>query len=165
MLITNGVGMLARSMDRGSRWDWWNPAPPTDASGKPAGGGSTVSAGSSISGGSLQNTLSEWAFFGGIRRRIDSQEFEGGEALAIFGGIRLDMDRAGTKKEEIRIEANAMFGGIDIRVPETWAVTVRGTGVFGGYEDKTIEPRPTDPKPPHLIITGVALFGGVTVKN
>jgi hypothetical protein len=58
-----------------------------------------------------------------------------------------------------------MFGGIDIRVPETWAVTVRGTGVFGGYEDKTIEPRPTDPKPPHLIITGVALFGGVTVKN
>ena len=164
VLIVIGVGMLVRSMDRGNRWDWWNPSPPTDSGGS-AGGGTAGAVASSVSGGSLQNTLSEWAFFGGLRRRIDSQDFEGGEAMAIFGGIRLDLDRAGTKKEEIRIEANAMFGGIDIRVPDTWAVTVRGTGIFGGYEDKTIEPRPSDGKPPHLIITGVALFGGVTVKN
>lgn len=171
VLIAVGVGMLVRSIDRGNRWDWWNPPPPVNAGGATPGPGSgmgplgTVSAGSSISGGSLQNTLSEYAFFGGIRRRIDSQDFEGGDVLAIFGGIRVDMDRAGTKKDEIRIEANALFGGVDFRVPDTWAVTVRGVGIFGGYEDKTVEPRPTEGKSPHLIITGVAVFGGVTVKN
>ncbi|HML18042.1 MAG TPA: DUF5668 domain-containing protein [Bryobacteraceae bacterium] len=166
VLIAIGVGMLVRGIDRGSRWDWWNPPPPTDSTGAggKAGGGSAA-AGSSSSGGSLQNTLNEWAFFGGVRRRIDAQDFEGGDVLAIFGGIRIDMERAGTKKEEVRIEANAMFGGIDFRVPDTWAVTVRGTGIFGGYEDKTIEPRPSEGKPPHLIISGVAMFGGVTVKN
>ncbi len=167
VLIMIGVGMLIRSVDRGSRWDWWNPQPPTDpsraASGPVAGAGGV--AGSSVSDGSLHNTLNEWAFFGGVRRRIDAQDFEGGEAMAIFGGIRIDLDRAAAKKEEVCIEANAMFGGIDFRVPDTWAVTVRGTGIFGGYEDKTIEPRPSEGKPTHLIISGVAVFGGVTVKN
>lgn len=171
ILITVGVGMLLRSLDRGTRWDWWNPSPPSDpsrassASFAGSGAGAAGIAGSSVSENSLHNTLNEWAFFGGVRRRIDAQDFEGGEAMAIFGGIRIDMDRAASKKDEIRIEANALFGGIDFRVPDTWAVTVRGTGIFGGYEDKTIEPRPSETKAPHLIISGVAVFGGVTVKN
>lgn len=168
LLITVGVGLLARGLDRGGRFDWWNPMSPSgnpDAAGNAGAAGPPGSVGSSVSGRSFRNALSEWAFFSGIRRRVESQEFEGGDLLAMFGGIRVDMDRAGTKKDEIRIEANAVFGGIDIRLPDTWTVTVHGTGIFGGYEDKTVDPRNTEGKPPHVIITGIALFGGVTVKN
>jgi hypothetical protein len=50
-------------------------------------------------------------------------------------------------------------------VPETWEVVIRGTGVFGGYEDKTFPPRSADVKPPRLIVSGGAVFGGVTVRN
>lgn len=112
------------------------------------------------------NTLNEWATFGGIRRRIESQDFEGGEANAMFGGIELDLSKAGTQKDELIIEANAIFGGVDMRVPDTWEVSVQGSGIFGGYEDQTTEPRVAPgAKRPHLIITGHAIFGGVSVKN
>jgi len=59
-----------------------------------------------------------------------------------------------------------LFGGIEMRVPETWNVTVRGAGIFGGYEDETMDSRvATDVKQPHLIINGFAIFGGVHVKS
>ena len=110
------------------------------------------------------NVLNEHAVFGGIQRRIDSQEFEGGQITAIFGGVHLDLRAAGTKKDEIIVEMNAIFGGVELLVPDTWNVTVRGEAIFGGYEDKTIPRRdPQSGKRPHLVITGSAVFGGVTV--
>jgi len=110
------------------------------------------------------NVLNENAVFGGIQRRVDSQEFEGGEITAIFGGVHLDLRAAGTKKDEIIIEMNAIFGGVELLVPDTWDVTVRGEAIFGGYEDKTMPRRdPQTGKRPHLVITGSAVFGGVTV--
>jgi predicted membrane protein len=112
------------------------------------------------------NHLSEWAVFGGTRRRVDSQDFQGGEAFALFGGVEIDLRKAGSTRDEIFVEANALFGGIEIRVPETWNVTVRGSGIFGGYEDETMDSRvTTESKQPHLILNGFAVFGGVHIKN
>ena len=150
ILIAVGMGMLARGLERRRYW-----ARESLGRGNPA-----IS-----SSGSPLNRLNEWAIFGGIRRRIESQEFEGGEALAIFGGVELDLRPAATKKDEIVLEANAMFGGIELRVPDTWKVDVRGAGIFGGYEDKTLDTRSVhqDDKRPHLVVTGYAFFGGVTV--
>jgi predicted membrane protein len=110
--------------------------------------------------------LNEWAIFGGSRRRIDSQDFQGGEAFAMFGGIELDLRKAGTTREEIVIEVNAIFGGVEVRVPENWNITVRGAGIFGGYEDKTMDTRVApDAKQPRLIVNGFAVFGGVVIQN
>ena len=112
------------------------------------------------------NVLNEHAVFGNIQRRIDSQEFEGGEAHAVFGGIELDLRQAGTKREDVDIQANAVFGGIELWVPATWDITVAGAGVFGAYEDKTLPTRLTmGEKRPHLVVRGGAVFGNVTVKN
>lgn len=111
------------------------------------------------------NVLNEVNVFGGVQRRIDSQEFEGGQVVSVFGGADIDLRAAGTKKDEIYIELNSVFGGVDLRVPDTWDVTVQGAGIFGGYEDKTMPRRtPESGKRPHLIITGNAVFGGVTVS-
>jgi hypothetical protein len=109
--------------------------------------------------------LNEVTVFGGVRRRIVSQEFEGGEVSAIFGGVEIDLRAAGTKKDEVVIEMNAIFGGVELMVPDTWDVVVRGAGIFGGYEDKTGPRRepPSGGKRPLLVITGEAVFGGVTV--
>ena len=159
ILILAGVGLLLRGMDRdyraGPPWGDWDPnrwksfardfGPMRDTD---------------------QNTVHQWAFFGGSRRRVDSQNFEGGEALAIFGGIRIDLRQAASPKDEIHLEANALFGGVDIRVPESWGVIMRGMGIFGGFEDGTrarISGLPAGK--PTLVVTGMAVFGGVTVKN
>jgi predicted membrane protein len=148
ILIAVGIGMLLRGFESGGMF-----------SSLPNSGGFSASPGD-------PNALSAWAFFGGSRRRFDTQNFEGGEALAIFGGINVDLTKAGMQKDEVRIEANALFGGIDIRVPETWQVVVRGAGIFGGYEDKTWRSgTTTDEKKPRLIVSGFAVFGGVVVKT
>jgi predicted membrane protein len=151
ILIAVGIGMLTRGFERGGMFS-------------PSTGSAAAGPGLSSTGGDA-NTLAAWAFFGGSRRRFDTQNFEGGEALAIFGGINIDLTKAGMQKEEIRLEANALFGGIDIRVPETWQVVVRGAGIFGGYEDKTWRAGAVDEKKPRLIVSGFAVFGGVVVKT
>lgn len=110
------------------------------------------------------HTVNEWAIFSGIKRRIDTQDFQGGEVFAMFGGVELDLRKAGTTREEVIIEVNAIFGGVEVRAPETWNITVRGIGAFGGYEDKTMRMAP-DVKAPHLIVHGFAAFGGVTIQN
>jgi hypothetical protein len=114
---------------------------------------------------SVLPTIHPMAIFGAIQQRVDSQEFEGGEVLALFGGVELDFRKAKLKSKTAMIEANAVFGGCQLKIPESWVVEVRGTAVFGGYENKTLAPRPEDGSAPTLIVTGNAVFGGVSIEN
>jgi len=110
-------------------------------------------------------TIHPMVVFGGIVQRVDSQVFEGGEMMALFGGIEVDFRKAKMKSNVATIEANAIFGGCSLKVPESWTVEIQGTGAFGGYEDKTIAPRPEDGPTQKLILTGNAVFGGISVEN
>ncbi len=113
------------------------------------------------------NIVREWTTFGGVKRVVHSQDFQGGEVMSVFGGIELDLRTAQiiARDRPVVIDANTTFGGIEIRVPETWRVAVRGVGIFGGYEDKTLRARQVDPQGPLLVITGYAVFGGVVVES
>ncbi|SRR5579883_227757 len=161
MLIAIGLGLLIRAFEGNRAWDLWSD------------GGAAATSGSAGAAprpgrpplGDLRNSFKEDHIFSGAKRRIETQEFEGGEALVVFGGVELDLRKADTKLGQVFIEANAIFGGIEIRVPETWRVIARGTGIFGGYSDETIQPVTGDTKHPELIITGAAVFGGVSIKN
>jgi predicted membrane protein len=116
-------------------------------------------------GTTSDNVLNEYAIFGGVNRRVDSQDFQGGEAIAIFGGIEIDMHRAATTREQIEVEANAIFGGVEIWAPDNWDVVVQGASILGGFDDKTHRAPGDGIKRPRLIIRGSAVFGGVVVKN
>jgi len=112
------------------------------------------------------NVLREVAVFGGIDRKVDSQDFQGGEATAVFGGIELDLRGAAITRDEVRIEANAVFGGVEITVPENWDIVMQGAGVLGGYTDHTHRALATEEvKRPRVVIRGGAVFGGVNVRN
>ncbi len=39
---------------------------------------------------------------------MDSQNFQGGEAFALFGGVEIDLRKSATTSDEILIEANAI---------------------------------------------------------
>jgi len=118
-------------------------------------------------GTSSADTLREWATFSGIKKRLHTQDFQGGEMIAVFGGIEVDLREANIPPgKEVMVDANATFGGIELRVPYGWQVVVRGMGIFGGYEDKTVPPRPTEGvTAPRLLVTGYAVFGGVSIEN
>lgn len=114
----------------------------------------------------IEDVIKDVVIFSGHKRRVVSRDFRGGEMVAIFGGIEMDFRNAiPNSSQQMVIDAVAVFGGIVIRVPDTWRVVMRGTGVFGGYEDKTIPPAPAPGVViPTIIITGSAVFGGVSVE-
>jgi hypothetical protein len=118
-------------------------------------------------GTSSADALREWATFGGVKRRLNTQDFQGGEMIAVFGGIEVDLREANIPPgKEVVVDANATFGGIELRVPYSWQVVMSGMGIFGGYEDKTVPPRPVEGvTAPRLLVTGYAVFGGVSIEN
>lgn len=129
---------------------------------------SAFTLGSSTEMRSSADRVHEFAIFSGAKRKIDSPNFEGGDLSSLFGGIEIDLRRAkisGITGEAV-IDANAAFGGIEIRIPETWRVSLQGTAVFGAYEDKTLPPRPEPGVVnPVLVIRGGTAFGAVSIQN
>ena len=103
-----------------------------------------------------------FAVMGGVTRGTNSQDFRGGEATAIMGGCEIDLRKARIQGGEAVIDIFALWGGIEIYVPEDWEVVNRGTAVMGGFEDQT--KRPAEPKG-RLVVTGFALMGGVEIEN
>jgi predicted membrane protein len=114
-------------------------------------------------------TIYENVFFSSLNRRVESQNFEGADLQATFGELKLDLRNVtiSTPNRQAIIETNARFGGIKLRVPETWKIMLEGSAVFGTYEDRTVPPRPVPgvDHPPTLIIRGNAVFGAVEIEN
>ena len=114
------------------------------------------------------NTLNEAIVFSSVNRRVETQQFEGGKLDVVFGSIGIDLTGASiTSPQRVAyIKANAVFGGIEIMVPRTWKVDMRSAAVFGGCDDSTVPPRPEPGfAPVTLIITGGAVFGGISIRN
>lgn len=108
------------------------------------------------------SVVSAVAILGGVNRGNNSGSFRGGDLTAIMGGCEVDLRHAKINGEAV-IDVFAMWGGIEIRVPDDWTVVSRVTPLLGGFEDKT---RPTPAASDHkLIIRGVVVMGGVEVKN
>lgn len=105
------------------------------------------------------------AIFSGGRRRIHSKDFKGCDVLCIFGGFHIDLKEAVIPAgQRAIIDVNAIFGGVEIEIPENWSVALHGMGIFGGFEDKTRPPK-TDAPNPELVITGSTIFGGASIRN
>jgi predicted membrane protein len=105
------------------------------------------------------------AIFGGGKRRITG-EFKGGDLVAIFGGYEIDLRNATMSADEAILNINCIFGGFEIKIPETWSTIMQVTGVFGGHDDSTRQPDPRlVPNPKRIIIRGVTMVGGMSAKN
>jgi len=125
----------------------------------------TVGPGFRASSASTADTVKIDAVFSGGKRVVKSQDFQGGEIVAVFGGIELDLRQAGIAADSAILEINAIFGGVEIRIPQDWSASVEGVGIFGGFADNTLQPDPRNPMVKRLVVRGAAIFGGVDVKN
>jgi len=107
--------------------------------------------------------LDAFTIFSGMKRRFDSEEFRGGKATVLFGGIELDFTQAKLAEDKATLELTAVFGGIDIWVPNDWKVVVDSSSLFGGVEDKhrTV---PSSEAKATLFVRATALFGGIEIK-
>lgn len=108
--------------------------------------------------------LEELVFFSGRDRRLTGPGFRGGTVTAIFGGYNLDLRQAELPASTVELQATAVFGGVEIRVPESWNVQADGAALLGSIENKT-RPPIEEAAPIRLVVRGTALFGGVEIKN
>ncbi len=114
----------------------------------------------------IPGMLNEYAVFGGGKRKLNTFDFKGGHVDAVFGGFEIDLRDALMDGDSAVLETNAVFGGIEVRIPITWSAVVQGVGVFGAFQDETTQPNQTlIPNPKRLIVKGGAVFGAVEVKN
>lgn len=84
-------------------------------------------------------------------------------AVAILGGVDIDLTQARFAEREVTITAVAVMGGIDIIVPDDVTVVVNGIGFMGAFEDNARIVGP--PGGPVVKINGLALMGGVDVHR
>jgi Domain of unknown function (DUF1707) len=103
------------------------------------------------------------AIFGGVTRTGRWRVRKNIQALTLFGGTDLDLRDAIFEAPVVEISGFWCFGGLDIKVPEGIEVRDQTAGIFGGTDVRDIG----DPAPgaPTLVIKGVSLFGGVSVRG
>ncbi len=103
-----------------------------------------------------------FAVFSGSELR-PTVPFQGADLTAVMGGVNLDLSNAPMARDTAVIDVFALMGGAVILVPRDWDVTVRVISLMGGCSDKR---RPsTVPATKHLIIQGMAVMGGVEIKD
>ncbi|MGW6582071.1 DUF1707 SHOCT-like domain-containing protein [Streptomyces globisporus] len=83
-------------------------------------------------------------------------------AFALFGSVEIDLTEALFGQRFTVINATSIFGSVEVRVPENISLRGNGTGVFGGFEVKSLES--TDPEAPVVVVNGYAVFGSVEAK-
>ncbi len=101
------------------------------------------------------------AVFSGQTLNFTGEQFKGATLNAIFGGIKCDLSCA-IIDEDVLINADAIFGGIDIFLPSDVKVKVKSSSLFGGVTNKTIPSE--DALAPTVYINTNCMFGGVDVK-
>ena len=106
-----------------------------------------------------------FALMSGNVRKNDSEAYRGGDLMAFMGGVDLDLRQAQTSPEGAVIDAFAMWGGIEIKVPEGWRVVSEVVPLLGGYEDNTKPPADPESVRGRLVVRGVVIMGGIEVKN
>lgn len=83
-------------------------------------------------------------------------------SVAVFGSVELDLREASMAANQVRIQANAIFGEVTVIVGDGVTVSTAGTPVLGEYEGPREAPVADKP---HVVVTGVALLGSVGVKR
>lgn len=108
---------------------------------------------------------------GGGDFKFNTRDLRGGKLAAIMGGGSIDLREADIQEEEVVIDAFAMWGGIEIKVPTNWQVNMQGTPILGAMENKTTfhasndkDSRP-EKSAKKLTVRGTAIMGGVEIKN
>ncbi|SET48367.1 LiaF transmembrane domain-containing protein [[Clostridium] polysaccharolyticum] len=81
---------------------------------------------------------------------------------SIFGGMELDL-RSCIINRDVVIDCTAVFGGMDIYVPDDINVRVASTPIFGGVSNKKYQ-KGYMPGVPTVYINAICMFGGVDIK-
>jgi hypothetical protein len=84
--------------------------------------------------------------------------------VSVFGGAKLDFRNAELQNGVTEVRCISVFGGVEIIVPPDLYVEMEGGGFFGAFDRKNAERAVSRPGDRSLLVTGIAIFAGTTVK-
>lgn len=97
----------------------------------------------------------------GVRKEaVTARNYRGGRIIAFMGGCELDLTRADMENVPAELEIVAIWGGVEIKVPEGWEVTGNVLPIMGGADIRTKAPGGRK-----LIVNGVVIMAGVDIKS
>lgn len=102
------------------------------------------------------------ATFSEQKVNMQNIELKGASLNAIFGSVEFNLRGAKIEGDKV-INASAIFGGIDILVPQNVIVKVKSTPIFGGVSNDTVQVSKQEGMPT-LYINAFCMFGGVEIK-
>lgn len=101
------------------------------------------------------------ATFSSVEVDFHEKLFSGASLTAVFGGVKCDLRNAVFEGDAV-IRVCAIFGGIDILLPENADVNITVTQIFGGVSNKAHCKASENTPTVHL--DGYCIFGGVDLK-
>jgi hypothetical protein len=112
---------------------------------------------------SQENALDLVSIFSGIKKKVLSKQFAGGEIVCVFGGAEVNLTNTDFISP-IVLELTQVFGGTKLIVPANWEIRSEITAIFGGIDDKRPQPPGLVPEKT-IILKGTIMFGGVEVNS
>ena len=88
--------------------------------------------------------------------------FKGASATSVFGGIELDLRNASVQ-DDIVIDVDTVFAGMDIKLPYNVNVISNVSTVFAGVDVKH-KNNAVDEGIPSVTLTGSCVFAGITIR-
>jgi hypothetical protein len=112
-----------------------------------------------------QEKIDVFCLLSGSNFNTRSQNLGSGSVISLLGGADIDIREADTQ-EPLKLEVFALMGGIELRVPAHWQVTVNVMPLLGGISNKTtcLADKMNLPRK-QLIVTGFVLMGGLEICN
>lgn len=111
------------------------------------------------------DTTGSVGVFGSDRRRIASDTFATADAVAIFGDGELDLRDSSVPAPPAVVEATAIFGDVEIRIPSEWKVDLQVMSIFGDTIDRRPRPSESSGDETTLVVTGNAIFGNIEIRD
>lgn len=113
-----------------------------------------------------KDKIDDVSIFGGGTKIISSDNFQGGNITAIFGGSEINLINCQLAEGDNVLDVLCVFGGTTIILPKEWNVVINVTSVLGGFSNKAIRnPSVVIDQARTLHIKGLAMFGGGEVKT
>lgn len=113
----------------------------------------------------VDETFEQITILWGFKRRVTSQNFRYAKISTVLGGFQVDFTHAGMAGREALIYVESIFGGGEIRIPETWSVKIEASAIAGAIVDETYRRPDASAPTKRLVVRGTAVFGGVVIKN
>ncbi|SEJ68136.1 Predicted membrane protein [Cyclobacterium xiamenense] len=104
------------------------------------------------------------ALFCGLKRKVMSKHFKGGEITTVFGGSDIDLMHADIEAQAV-LKVSVVFGGVKLIVPPHWDVQLGVSNLAAGVEDKRHFHQATQDPQKRLVISGTVIFGGIEISS